>query len=118
MAKEQTFNIKVERELYTSKKTGKSNYTYFIKGIIRGKDVKIAVMPPDFGGYTVLDIVFNDAMQADLVVKPFEMKDDAGNIIAGNTYSVISVDENGLVYECPIKPAKSSDKALLNMLIR
>ena len=60
MAKEQTFNIKVERELYTSKKTGKSNYTYFIKGIIRGKDVKIAVMPPDFGGYTVLDIVFND----------------------------------------------------------
>ena len=68
MAREQKFNIKVERELYTSKKTGKSNYTYFIRGIIRGKDVKIAVTPPDIGGYTVLDIVFNGAMEADLVV--------------------------------------------------
>ena len=117
MAKEQKFNIKVERELYTSKKTGKSNYTYFIKGVIRSKDVKIAVTPPDFGGYTVLDIVFNDAMQADLVVKPFEMKDDAGNVIAGNTYSVISIDADGKVYECKIKPFRSSDKQLLTMLL-
>ena len=117
MAREQKFNIKVERELYTSKKTGKSNYIYFIRGIIRGKDVKIAVTPPDIGGYTVLDIVFNGAMEADLVVKPFELKDDAGNIIAGNTYSVISVDEDGQIYECKIKPFRSSDKQLLTMLL-
>ena len=31
---------------------------------------------------------------------------------------VISVDENGLVYECPIKPFRASDKSLLNMLMR
>lgn len=109
-------NIKVERETY--EKNGKTNFTYFIKGIIRGKAVKIAVMPPDFGGYTVLDIVFNDEMSADLVVTPFTMKNDNGEIIAGNTYSVRSVDEDGEIYECKIKPFRQSDKQLLNMLLK
>ena len=92
------FNIKVERETYVSKKTGKENFTYF-------------------GGYTVLDIVFDDQMEANLVVVPYSMKDDAGNTISGNTYAVQSVDENGKVYECKIKPARNSDKELLNMLL-
>ena len=109
--------IFVEREPY--EKNGKSYFTYFIKGVVRGKDVRVAVVPPDNGGYVVLDIVFDNEMACELALKPYEMKDDKGNVTAaGNTYSVISVDENGLVYECPIKPAKSSDKALLNMLIR
>ena len=56
-------------------------------------------------------------MSAELTVKPFEIKDDNGNIIKGNSYGVKSVDENGKVYECPIKPARSSDKFLLTMLL-
>ncbi len=111
------FNIKVERETYVSKKTGKENFTYFIKGVIRGRNIKIAVAPPDFGGYTVLDIVFDDQIEANLVVVPYSMKDDAGNTISGNTYAVQSVDDNGKVYECKIKPARNSDKELLNMLL-
>lgn len=109
-------NIKVERETY--EKNGKTNFTYFIKGTIRGKAVRIAVMPPDFGGYTVLDIVFNDAMEADLVVTPFAMKNESGEVITGNTYAVRSVDEDGEIYECKIKPFRNSDKALLNMLLK
>lgn len=108
-------NIKVERETY--EKNGKTNFTYFIKGTIRGKAVKIAVTPPDFGGYTVLDIVFNDAMAADLIVTPFTMKNESGEVITGNTYSVRSVDEDGVIYECKIKPFRQSDKQLLNMLL-
>ena len=109
--------IFVERETFEFK--GNTYFSYFIKGTIRGKEVKLAVIPPDKGGYVVLDIVFDNEMACELVLKPYEMKDDKGNVtMAGNTYSVISVDENGLVYECPVKPAKSSDKALLNMLIR
>ena len=111
------FNIKVERETYVSKKTGKENYAYFIKGVIRGRNIKLGVVPPDVGGYTVLDIVFDDKMEANLVVTPYAMKDDAGNTISGNIYSVQSVDEDGKVYECKIKPAKNSDKDLLNMLL-
>ena len=112
----QNQKIKVERDTY--EKNGKTYFSYFIRGNVRGKDVRAAVIPPDRGGYTVLDIVFGDAMEAELVVTPFEMMDEAsGRIISGNTYAVRSVDENGEVYECKIKPSRASDKALIGMLL-
>ena len=94
--------------------------SYFIAGKIKGKDVKVALMPPDKGGWAVLDILFSDTNQGELVVKPYELKyEKTGKVTAtGNTYAVRTVDENGTVYECPVKPFKSSDKALLNMLLR
>ena len=108
--------IKVERETYT--KNGKEFFSYFIKGKVRGKDVKVAAVPPDIGGYTVLDIVFDTEMTVDLVITPFEMKNATGETISGNTYSVRSYDESGEVYECKVKPLRASDKTLLNMLLR
>ena len=109
--------IMVERE--TFEKNEKTYFSYFIKGNIRGKDVRVAIVPPDRGGYAVLDIVFGNEMKAELVVNPFEIKDDAtGRVIKGNSYLVRSADENGEVFECNIKPYRSSDKTLLNMLIK
>ena len=114
-------NIKVERETFEME--GKKYFSYFIKGNVRGKDVKIAVAPPnsqtDKGGYAVLDIVFGSEMVADLVVAPYEMKDEkTGKTISGNSYLVRTTDVNGEVYECKVTPFKSSDKALLNMLLK
>ena len=109
--------IVVERETFVQE--DKTYYSYFIKGKLRGKDVKIAVVPPDKGGYTVLDIVFGNEMKADLVLNPFEIKDEAtGKVIKGNTYLVRTTDENGEVYECNVKPYRNSDKTLLTMLIK
>lgn len=108
--------IFVERE--TFQKDGNTYYSYFIKGNIRGRDVKIGVIPPDNGGYVVLDIVFNDTMACELVLKPYEIKDEKGKVTRGNSYAVVSADENGEVYECKIKPSRSSDKTLLDMLLR
>ena len=109
--------IFVERE--TFEKNGRTFFSYFIKGNIRGKEVKVAVVPPDKGGYTVLDIVFGDAMGAELVLKPYEIKDEStGRVISGNTYAVQTMDEDGEIYECSIKPYRNSDKALLNMLVK
>ena len=109
--------IFVERE--TFEKNGRTFFSYFIKGNIRGKEVKVAVVPPDKGGYTVLDIVFGDAMAAELVLKPYEIKDESTRrVISGNTYAVQTVDEDGEIYECSIKPYRNSDKALLNMLVK
>lgn len=34
--------------------------SYFIAGKIKGKDVKVALMPPDKGGWAVLDILFSN----------------------------------------------------------
>ena len=108
--------IKVEREPY--EKNGKSYFSYFIKGNVRGVDLKVGVLPPDVLGYSILDIVFGGALEAELIVKPFEIKDDkSGQVIKGNTYAVRSVDEDGVVYECKIKPFQESDKALLSMLL-
>lgn len=108
--------IKVERETYN--KNDKEYFVYFVKGKIRGRDVKLSVMPQDVGGYAVLDIVFNGAMEAELVITPFEMKADNGQVIKGNTFSVRSIDDDGTVYECSVKPSRRSDKELLAMLIR
>ena len=95
--------IFVERE--TFEKNGRTFFSYFIRGNIRGKDVKVAVVPPDKGGYTIL--------------KPYEIKDEAtGRVIAGNSYAVQSVDEDGEIYECSVKPYRNSDKALLAMLVK
>lgn len=115
-----TKKIMVERETY--EKNNKTYFSYFIKGTLRGQEIRIAVAPPDKehdkNGYRVLDVVFGDAMQAELVTVPFEIKDESGKVIKGNTYMVRSYDEDGTVYECPIKPAKASDKSFLNMLLR
>lgn len=112
-----TNRIFVERE--TFEKNDRTYFSYFIKGKLRGKEVKVAVVPPDKGGYAVLDIVFGNEMKAELVVNPFEIKDEAtGRVITGNTYLVRTADENGEVYECNVKPYRNSDKTLLNMLIK
>jgi len=112
-----TSKVVVEREIFEM--DGKQYYTYFVKGNVRGVDVRASVMPPDRGGYTVLDIVFGKEMKAELISTPFEIKDDAtGKVVKGVSYSVRSFDENGEVYECAIKPYRSSDKSLLNMILR
>ena len=117
MANKKENQIVVERETY--EKNGKQYFSYFVKGNVRGKDVKASVMPLDIGGYTVLDIVFGNEMKAELVLNPYEIKDEkTGTVMSGNTYSVRSVGENGEIYECRIKPAKNSDKSLLNMILR
>ena len=108
--------IKVERE--TFEMDDKQYFSYFIKGTVRGKDVKVAIVHPDKGGYVVLDIVFDGAMEAELVVIPYEMKDDNGKTIKGNTYAVRSYDDDGTVYECKVKPFRYSDKNILDMLLR
>ena len=96
--------IFVERE--TFEKNGRTFFSYFIRGNIRGKDVKVAVVPPDKGGYTVLDIVFGNEMSAEL------------RVIAGNSYAVQTVDEDGEIYECSVKPYRNSDKTMLAMLVK
>ena len=107
----------VERETY--EKNDKTYYSYFIKGVIRGKDVRVALVPPDNGGYAVLDLVFGDAEKAELFSTPFEIKDDrTGRIVKGNSYGIRTVDENGEVYECAIKPFRASYKTLLQMLLK
>ena len=106
----------VEREKFEFK--GKEYMGYFIKGIIKGREVRASLKPQDINGYTVLDIIFDGANEVELITKPYSITDDNGNVISGNTFIVRSVDENGEVYECPVKHSRGSDKVLLNMLMK
>jgi hypothetical protein len=108
--------IKVEREIF--EKGEKSYSSYYIKGEVRGKQVKVQVIPPDFGGYKVLDIVYNGDNEAELQLTPYKFTTDDGQVLEGNTFKIVSFDEDGTIYECPVKPARSSDKSLLKMLLR
>ncbi len=123
MAEKKTNN---EQQLYVQKEpfeyNGKTYHHYFIQGMVRGREVKIDLAPPnkdtDMGGYAVLDIVFGDADRADLIVEPFEITDDkTKQVIRGNRYFVRTVDEDGKVYECPVKPSRTSDRSMLQMLL-
>ena len=106
----------VERDKFEFK--GKEYMGYFIKGIVKGREVRASLKPQDINGYTVLDIIFDGANEVELIAKPYSITDDNGNVISGNTFIVRSVDENGEVYECPVKHSRGSDKVLLNMLMK
>ena len=115
-----------EQQLYVQKEpfeyNGKMYNHYYIKGVVRGREVKIDLAPPnkdtDMGGYTVLDIVFGDADRADLIIEPFEVEDEkTKKVIKANRYIVRTVDEDGKVYECTVKPSRTSDRSLLQMLL-
>jgi len=108
--------LKVYREAY--QKNGKEYYSYYIAGTSKGKTAKVQIVPPDIGGYAVLDIVFDGVEEAELVVTPYKMQAENGGTIEGNTYSVVSYDADGEMYECPVKPANKSMKALLKMVLK
>ena len=108
--------IYVQRELV--KKEHKEFYAYFIEGVVRGKDVKVLISAPDFGGYKVLDIVFGNEDKAELTVQKMTMTDAKGKESSYVKYGVKSVDEDGTVYECKIKPFRGSDKDLLEMILK
>ena len=107
----------VQREKFDYK--GKEYLSYFIKGVVKGREVKATLKPQDINGYTVLDLIFDGANEVELIAKPYSITDEAtGNVITGNTFVVRSVDENGEVYECPVKHSRGSDKVLLTMLMK
>ena len=106
----------VEREKFEYK--GKEYMGYFVKGIVKGREVRATLKPQDINGYTVLDLIFDGANEVELIAKPYSITDDNGNVITGNTFIVRSVDENGEVYECPVKHSRGSDKVLLTMLMK
>lgn len=107
--------VKLRREQY--EKNGYKNYSYYVSGSVKGREVKAKFVAPDRGGYQILDIIFDGKDEVDLKVTPFEMKTEDGKLIKGNTFSASTVDENGQVVELKVKPYKPSDKTIINMII-
>lgn len=108
--------ITVEREAFDL--NGKTCYSYFVKGTVRGKEIKAQFIPQDAGGYVILDIVFGDKDTAELVIGSVSITNDKGKTDTFPTYTVKNVGDDGEVYECPVKAARKTDKTKLTMLMR
>ena len=74
-------------------------------------------MANERNGYEPLDIVFDVAPKADLIMTEEEMTNDSGKKQKYMAYKVRTVDEDGIIYECGVKPSRDSDKSLLSMLL-
>ena len=107
----------VERETFEAK-DGREMYGYFVKGKVRGRDVKVDFVAKDQGGYEVLDIIFDVAQKALLKMHDETMTNEDGSKSTYTVYEVENVDEDGIVYSYKIKPARDSDKATLNILLQ
>ncbi len=112
----------VERKLFVERENfkgndGKDYWAYIVKGQVRGRDIKVDFAPKDKGGYEPLDIVFDVSPKAELVMTDEEMTDANGKVTKFTSYKVLTVDEDGIPYECSVKPSRDSDKALLKMLL-
>lgn len=99
-------------------KEGRDYFAYCVRGTVRGRAVKADFTPKDFGGYEPLDIVFDVSPKAELFMEERESESDkTGKITKYMAYWVQSVDEDGRIYKCNVKPQRDSDKALLGMLL-
>lgn len=105
----------VERERFKGT-DGKEYWSYNLKGQVRGRDVRIDFAPKDKGGYEPLDIIFDVAPKAELLMSDETMTDNDGKKTKYTAYSVRTV-ENGIEYTCAVKPSRDSDKALLGMFL-
>ncbi len=107
--------LTIERETFDL--NGKTCYSYFIKGTVRGKEIKAQLAPQDNGGYVLLEIVFGDSNTAELVVGSVSITNDKGKTETFPSYTARNVDDDGEVFECPVKPDRKTDKTKLAMLL-
>lgn len=113
--------LKVERVESVSKENGRTYNNYYIFGNIRGVDLRVEVIPPDAGGYKVLEVVYHGAKECELRVIDREFIDGTGKKIKSRSYQVVSGEysETGewKEFAADIMPKRKSDKALLAMLL-
>lgn len=111
--------VVVYREKLKPRNKGdKPVFTYKVRGEIRGQVLDATITPADRGGYRLLGPLFGEAVGLPLLMVPYEMKDDHGKKTSGFTYKISTTDEFGITLECKMKPARDSDKRILECLIQ
>ncbi len=95
---------------------GRLYFAYLLNGKLRGRRIKVDFSPKDKGGYQPLDLVFDVNAKAELVIS--EVVQEMNGVKTRRTvYTVNTVDEDGIVWKCEVKPTRTSDRDMLTMLI-
>ena len=116
-------NLVIEREAICDKRgkqlttqDGRAYFAYILKGKLRGRDIKVDFSPKDKGGYLPLDLVFDISPKAELLIS--EVVTEMNGVKSRRTvYEVCTVDEDGQLWKCEIKPTRKSDGDLLAMVL-
>ncbi len=108
--------LTLEREQYNGN-DGKQYWSYFVRGKVRGRDIKVDFVPKDTGGYELLDIVFDVKPTATLIMTDETMTDANGKKTNYTAYRAETIDDDGIVYPCEVRPQRNSDKGLLTVLL-
>lgn len=100
-------------------KDGKREFSVFsVSGELREQQCRAEMVPPDMGGYAVLNLVFGPVNDLPLLKVPYEMRDEVTKKkTSGFTYKVMS-EEDGIVFEAKVKPSRNSDKELLRCFLQ
>lgn len=99
-----------------STQDGRLYYAYVLQGKLRGRAVKVDFSPRDKGGYLPLDLVFDVSSKAELIIS--EVVQEMNGVKSRRTvYNVMTVDEDGQLWKCEVKPTRTSDRDMLTMLI-
>lgn len=95
---------------------GRLYFSYKLYGKLRGREVSVDFSPRDSGGYTALDLVFDSKSNAELDITD-EVTEFNGKRQHRTVYTVFTVDEDGVVWKCEVKPSNKSDVDLLAMFM-
>lgn len=106
----------VERDKFTAS-DGRTMWGYCVKGKIDGRETKVDFNASDQGGYEVLDMIFNIKPTAELLMRE-ETVTDGGRTNKYTIYEVGNVDADGDELRCRIKPARNSDKSILDYFLK
>lgn len=95
---------------------GRLYFAYMLKGKLRGRDIKVDFSPKDMGGYLPLDLVFDISPKAELLITEV-VTEMNGTKSRRTVYEVCTVDEEGQIWKCEVKPTRKSDGDLLAMVL-
>lgn len=103
-------------ELKGTTTDGRKRYYFEVRGEVRGRKVRANMLPKDVGGYQLLEIVFDEQDEVDLMVMYGNYTNDEGDKVAFHSYFAQVVDGDNY-FRCPVKPSSGSDKALLEAIL-
>lgn len=113
-----SLSLPVHRKVFKTKDK-KELMGYYVIGSVRKRDIVGSIIPSDFGGFDLLDIISSDEDNPPMLIRlKYSMPNtQTGEVVSGYTYEMVSFDPMVNEYiRCKVKPQRQSDKSVIEML--
>ena len=105
----------VSREVFGKSDSGEDLYSYYIDATFRGQKNRISLQAEDNGSYSMLNIIFANALmvEARFVESVFKPDEDSAPIVTLSVEVFVFDENDGVEYSAPLKGQRKSDKTCL-----